>query len=53
MKAKKKPTPQERLKSIEELMLAYVVCAFDLLEDAVALSKERESLMKETETKRK
>jgi len=47
MKAKKKPTPQERLKSIEELILAYVLCAFDLLEDAVVLSKEREALLEE------
>ena len=47
MKANKKPTPQERLKSIEELMLMYTVCAFDLLEDARILSKEREALLEE------
>jgi len=49
MKADKEPTNQERLKSIDKSMLAYVGCAFDLLEDAFYLFEERKAILKEME----
>ena len=45
MKPDNKPTTQEQIKAIEESMLMYIRIAFDLLEDAVLLSQEREALM--------
>jgi hypothetical protein len=52
MKADRKPTTQEQIKSIEEIMLAYICCAFDLLEDAFCLFEERKAIVKTMEDKK-